>query len=235
MSLETTHEQTRSPFLATIAHELRHHVPFTAAGAASAIVVMTVLVLTETSSKLSEHFFHALHPAHVVLSALVTTALFRLHGGRRVWAIALVGYTGSVGIATLSDAIMPFWGATLLGIPIPLHVPFLEGEIMEGVGLPTWTLINGAAVVGILIGALWPRTRLPHAGHVLLSTYASLFYFTAYGAVGTHWLPRLPFIFVFLFLAVWVPCCMSDIVYPLLWTKGHGRCTEEHPCHRHRG
>jgi hypothetical protein len=217
-----------------IGHELKHHAPFTAGGALSAIVVMTILVLTGASSKLSKHFFHAFHPAHVVLSALVTTALFRLHGGRKVWAIFLVGYTGSVGIATLSDAIMPFWGGTLLGLPIPLHLPFIERDTMEGVGLPVWTLINGAAVIGILIGALWPRTRLPHFGHVLLSTYASLFYFTAYGPPGTHWLPRLPFIFVFLFLAVWVPCCASDIVYPLIWTKGQGRCTEEHPCHRHR-
>jgi hypothetical protein len=24
---------------------------------------------------------------------------------------------------------------------------------------------------------------------------------------------------VFLFLAVWVPCCTSDIIFPLLWVK----------------
>ena len=26
---------------------------------------------------------------------------------------------------------------------------------------------------------------------------------------------------VFLFLAVWLPCCTSDIVFPLLFTRGH--------------
>jgi hypothetical protein len=26
----------------------------------------------------------------------------------------------------------------------------------------------------------------------------------------------------FLFLAVWVPCCTSDIVFPLLWIKKTG-------------
>jgi hypothetical protein len=30
----------------------------------------------------------------------------------------------------------------------------------------------------------------------------------------------LPLIFLFLFLAVWVPCCVSDIVYPLLFVRG---------------
>ena len=36
-----------------------------------------------------------------------------------------------------------------------------------------------------------------------------------FGAID--WLPRLPLLFVFLFLAVWIPCCFSDIVFPLLW------------------
>jgi len=29
----------------------------------------------------------------------------------------------------------------------------------------------------------------------------------------------LPFIFLFLFLAVWIPCCTSDIVFPLLFIR----------------
>jgi hypothetical protein len=29
----------------------------------------------------------------------------------------------------------------------------------------------------------------------------------------------LPFIFLILFLAVWLPCCLSDIVYPLLFLR----------------
>ena len=41
------------------------------------------------------------------------------------------------------------------------------------------------------------------------------FSFTAFGVAD--WLPLLPFIFLFLFLSVWLPCCISDIVYPLLW------------------
>jgi len=26
-------------------------------------------------------------------------------------------------------------------------------------------------------------------------------------------------IFIFLFLSVWIPCCLSDIVFPLLFVK----------------
>jgi hypothetical protein len=146
----------------------------------------------------------------------------------------LIGYMGSIGIATLSDALMPFWGGTILGVDMHFHLPFIEPGKMPYVGVPVWILINSAAVIGIIVGALWARTRLPHALHLLLSTWASLFGFTAFAASGTNWVPRLPFVFVFLFLAVWVPCCTSDIVYPLLWTKGRGRCTEAMPCAAHR-
>jgi hypothetical protein len=68
------------------------------------------------------------------------------------------------------------------------------------------------------VACLWPKTKVPHAGHVLLSTWASLFHMTmAFGedVSPTTWVV-VP---VFLFLAVWVPCCTSDIVFPLLFSK----------------
>ncbi|MGB2650770.1 MAG: hypothetical protein WBD00_01005, partial [Candidatus Omnitrophota bacterium] len=68
----------------------------------------------------------------------------------------------------------------------------------------------------IAIAYFWPSTKFPHAGHVLISTWASLFHMimakgsltglVTYGAV-----------LVFLFLAVWIPCCLSDIVFPLIF------------------
>ena len=86
-------------------------------------------------------------------------------------------------------------------------------------------LAIAAAFIGIAI-ALWkPTTKFPHMGHVLLSTWASLFSFTAFGVAD--WLPLIPFIFIFLFLAVWLPCCVSDIIYPLLWVRGDQTETRE--------
>jgi len=220
--------------LKDLTKELKHHAPFTATGAATGIILMVVLVVSGATTAISRAGFHVFHPLHVVLSALVTTALYRLHGGRKLWAVALIGYTGSIGIATLSDAIMPFWGGSLLGVHMHFHLPFIEPHPMPYIGVPVWILINGAAVIGIVVGSLFPATRLPHFGHVMLSTWASLFGFTGFAIGDPNWLPRLPLVFVFLFFAVWIPCCASDIIYPLLWTKGHGRCTDEHPCHRHR-
>jgi hypothetical protein len=77
--------------------------------------------------------------------------------------------------------------------------------------------INFLALGGIAIGYWKQTTKIPHFGHVLLSTWASLFYIMAFGKAD--WIPLLPFIFLFLFLAVWLPCCTSDIIYPLLLVR----------------
>ena len=193
--------------LRQIATELKHHAPFTALGAATGIIIMVIIVLGNVPSSVSHTTFYILHPVHVVLSALVTTAMYKRYSSGKVWAVVLIGYFGSIGIATISDAVIPYLGGTLLNVKIEFHAPFIE----------KWWLVNPMALVGITIGYLRPTTKLPHSGHVLLSTWASLFYLTAFGIA--EWIPLLPFVFLFLFLAVFVPCCVSDIVFPLLFIR----------------
>jgi len=203
--------------LRRILQELKAHAPFTALGAVTGIIIMVIILITDVSASISEAVFYTLHPLHVVLSALVTTAIYRRYSQGRLWAAVLIGYFGSVGIATLSDAIIPFVEGSALSINIGFHLPFIETEAFPYLGVPKWVVINAAAAIGIAIGYWKQVTKIPHTGHVLLSTWASLFYFTAFGTAS--WVPLLPLIFVFLFLAVWLPCCLSDIVFPLLFIR----------------
>jgi hypothetical protein len=200
-----------------VLRQLRAHAPFTLAGTATGILIMAVIIATKTSPSLSHNLFWIMHPLHVLLSALVTTAMYALHGRRSLGAVLLVGYVGSIGIATLSDSIMPYAGEWLLNLPNRgVHIGFIE----------KWWLVNPLAFLGIALGYFWPRTKVPHAGHVLLSTWASLFHMTM--ALGTSVtlgvvLPSA----LFLFLAVWMPCCTSDIVFPLLFVKRHAVASPE--------
>jgi len=203
--------------LKQISKELRRHIPFTMFGAITGIIIMIIMVFFHTSKGISNAIFYTLHPLHVVLSALATTAMYKLHGKGKLWIAVLIGYTGSIGIATLSDAVIPYLGGGLLNVPMEFHVPFIETAKMPFIGIAKWKIVNSATVLGIVIGYLKPKTKFPHFGHVLLSTWASLFGFTAFGVA--NWTPLLPFVFLFLFLAVWIPCCVSDIVYPLLFVK----------------
>ena len=200
--------------LKRIITELKEHAPFTALGALTGIAIMAIIVLAEVPSGISHTVFYTLHPIHVVLSALVTTAMYVRYRQSKIWVAILIGWTGSIGIATVSDVIIPYLGGALLHIPMEFHVPFIETTQMPVIGIEKWKIVNSAALLGIAIGYWKQITRIPHSGHVLLSTWASLFYFAAFGVA--NWIPLLPFVFLFLFLAVWVPCCTSDIVYPLL-------------------
>jgi hypothetical protein len=189
-----------------IAHELREHIPFTTIGALTGIGIMVIVVLGNIPSHVSQTAFYTLHPLHVLLSALVTTAMYMRYKKGKFWMAILIGWTGSIGIATTSDAIIPYLSGTLLHAQMEFHVPFIE----------EWW-INFVALAGIAIGYWRQTTKIPHFGHVLLSTWASLFYFTAFGIAD--WIHLLPYVFLFLFLSVWIPCCTSDIIYPLLFVR----------------
>jgi hypothetical protein len=189
-----------------IAKELKEHIPFTALGALTGIIITVIIVLGNVPSHVSNTVFYTLHPLHVLLSALVTTAMYMRYKKGKIWVAILIGWTGSIGVATISDAIIPYLGGSLLHAQMEFHVPFIE----------EWW-INFLALGGIAIGYWRQTTKIPHFGHVLLSTWASLFYIMAFGKA--EWIPLLPFIFLFLFLAVWLPCCTSDIVYPLLFVR----------------
>ena len=198
-----------------IQQELKHHAPFTALGALAGIIFM--FLFRNLSQEISHELFYVFHPLHVLLSALATTSLFRLHtcpkGGAKRCNLPLllfVGYVGSIGIATVSDSIMPYLGEVLLDMPHRHHhIGFLERG---------W-FISAVAVVGIIIAYLNPSTKFSHAGHVLISTWASIFHVLMASGSQVNWLTYLA-LFLFLFLAVWIPCCISDIIFPLLFVKG---------------
>ncbi len=245
--------------IATIASELRHHAPFTLFGAATGIVCM--LLFRTVGTEVSHRLFQVFHPAHVVLSAIVTASLFRLYEKKAsLLKILLIGYFGAIGIATLSDCILPFFGESLLGVALPVHGDLHshgdtdhhagedpthdeahpetdhrpEGSIRSRIHLgfiEDWYVVNPAALLGGLIAWFYPRTRFPHAGHVLISTWASSFHVL----MNTHreLTPiMLVGVFAVLFIAVWLPCCISDIVFPLLFVKSppldHHHQTEPH-------
>lgn len=202
---------------ALIASELRNHAPFTTFGTVTGIVIMAAFIQFRIPREISSTIFWIMHPLHVLLSALVTTAIYRLHSKSGLLSIVIIGYAGSVGIATISDSLLPFAGEWLLDLPNRgVHLGFIE----------KWWLVNPLALSGIALGYIYPKTKVSHAGHVFLSTWASLFHILM--ALGTSInVVNAILIAVFLFLAVWIPCCTSDIVFPLLWINKDRRLDQD--------
>ncbi len=196
-----------------IFRELKIHAPFTILGAFTGIII--VVFLQRLPQNISFNIFYVLHPLHVILSALVTASMYEFymcsHQRKEctIGVLLVIGYVGSVGIATISDSIIPYLGEVMLNMPNrEIHIGFIE----------KWWLVNPLAILGIAIAYFRPSTKFPHAVHVLLSTWASLFHMIMAIGAPLNWLMYVG-VFVFLFLAVWLPCCVSDIVFPLLFVK----------------
>ncbi|MCK4364720.1 MAG: hypothetical protein KAW45_01580 [Thermoplasmatales archaeon] len=192
--------------------ELEHHIPFTIFGASTGILLMSIILFSDSLQQVglvSENIFFILHPTHVFLSALVTTAIYLKYSKKNRWLAIIIGYTGAIGIATVSDSIIPYFGELFLDLPYAEpHIGFIEEPIIT----------NISAFIGIFLAYWKGSTKFPHFGHVLISTWASLFHIImALGATVSG--IQILGIFIFLFLAVWLPCCTSDIIYPLLFTE----------------
>ncbi len=197
---------------AKIINELKTHAPFTLFGALTGIFLM--FIFRNIPQESAHDLFYVFHPLHICLSAVVTAALYKKYlkeekpGIKMFLKVLAVGYVGSIAIGTLSDSLIPFFGETLLKMPYRHeHIGFIE----------KWWLINPLAVAAIVFAYFKPVTKFPHAGHVLISTWASLFHMLM-AVDHAHAVPYFG-IFIFLFLAVWVPCCFSDIIFPLLFIR----------------
>ena len=237
--------------------ELKEHAPFTLFGAMLGVAFM--LLFRNIGKEGGHVLFMIFHPGHVVLSAMVTAALFRLHEKKAAFLkVLIIGYIGSIGVATLSDCIIPYLGESIFKVNIPTHQDVHHeqpddaaaakreeadqheaeqgheehvhgNELNIHLGfIEDWYIVNPAALLGVLLGYFLPRTKLPHTGHVLISTWASSAHVLMNLESEIGFLVLLG-LFAVLFLAVWLPCCVSDIVFPSLFVKSGVTCH----CHYH--
>lgn len=157
-------------------------------------------------------FFHLFHPAHMLFSAVATTAMFARYERRKGKAI-FIGLLGAIGVCGMSDIVMPQLSLYVLGYQTPWHVCILEEP---GLVLPFALL--GVVIGAVSAGGVARSTVFSHSLHVLTSTMASIFYMV--GPIGlTSWIDIVGQVFLFVVIAVTVPCCLSDIVFPLFMSK----------------
>jgi len=188
-----------------IIKEFKHHIPFTAFASVVA-VIFTIILLRFYSQEEIGPIFEILHPLHVVFSAFVTAAIYHKYK-KGIFMALLIGITGSVLIGSLSDIIFPWLGSLIFSLETHFHLPIIEEPL----------IILSVAFVGSLVGIFMKKTEAPHLLHVFLSVFASLFYIVAYSANLT--ISHLISSFIIIFISVIIPCCFSDIIYPLLFVK----------------
>ncbi len=197
----------------TILQELKEHFPFTLTASLLAGVLVTILYLVnrEYFVGVVSGLFGIMHPAHVLVSAMATAAIYWKYNKSVVKTI-LIGIGGAILIGSLSDVLFPWVFGNLFSLHTHFHLPIIEKPI----------LIIGVALIGSLAGMCLGLFRFSHSVHVFLSIFASLFYLLAFSIEMNVFAVLL--ISLLVFLAVYIPCCISDIVFPMLFAKVEKEC-----------
>ncbi len=234
-----THGHTRSGGArpSALLVELRDHLPFSVTAVAIGLIVAGAICimgfagqepgLTPSEADILAHprepagngesgaallFFHLFHPAHMFFSAAATAAMFCRYERKIIKAI-VIGLIGAIGVCGISDIVIPHASLLILGQKPAWHICVVEHP----------DLVLPFAAIGVMVavaasGGVIRSTIISHSLHVFASTMASIFYMV--GPLGmVAWIGVLGKVFLFVVLAVMVPCCLSDIVFPLLMSK----------------
>jgi hypothetical protein len=201
--------------------ELKDHIPYSVFSAAFALIVVAIfsagcfLIDQSKLSAVAGDLFHVFHPVHLLLSAAATTAMFWKYWHNPSRAV-VVGFLGSVLVCGISDIVIPWLGGMFLGVSMHLHICILEHPFMI---LP---FVFIGIVTGMVAAEVIPRaTVFSHTCHVFISSMASVLYLLSYGLV--NWMGAIGSVFIIIILAVVLPCCISDIVLPLLALPSCGK------------
>ncbi len=227
--------------LGYVSTELRRHLPFSVFSVVLGIVALALLTVViqsvggdlsrphEAPAVQAEHapvhdhevlatpaggLFHVFHPVHLLFSAVATTAMFWRYE-RRLWKAVITGFVGSVVVCSLSDVFFPYVGGLLLGAPMGFHLC-----IVEHPGLVFPFVFVGIGVGLLAADAVKASTFISHSAHVFTSSMASILYLVTYGL--SDWMGHVGGVFLVVVVAVMIPCCISDIIFPLLVVTPRG-------------
>ena len=189
-----------------IAGELKEHWPLALGASLIAVILVVIISLFGGTLDIVKNMFEIFHPAHVLVSAAATSAIFYKYRKSIVGGI-FVGVVGAILIGSLSDVLLPWVFGNLFSLETIFHLPIFEEPLS----------ILAVGIIGALAGIYLGMFKLNHSLHVFLSVFASLFYLLAF-SIALNICVILAISSV-VFLVVYIPCCIIDIVFPLWFVK----------------
>lgn len=205
----------------SITEELVCHVPYAIFSVAFSIMVLSFVSYfsfgdsVEILCHKSEQLFHSFHFMHIVFAATGTLISFFRFSKNMVRALIL-GVVSPMVFCTLSDSVLPYLAGQLLGVHMHFHLCFVS-HIFNVVPFLIAGIINGFAMSRHYGDRQLFYAVSSHAIHILVSSLASMFYLVAHGC--TDWYRIIGIVFIFLIIAVIIPCTLSDVVVPMLFAR----------------
>ncbi len=223
------HDTMHNHAHATLLDELLCHLPYAIFSVAFSLIMLSLLSYVEGAQTLHQlthghshshdsiHYrlFHSFHFLHLLFAGTGTMLMFRRYSKNLLTGI-LVGFFVPAVFCTLSDAILPFIGGRIIGLPIHFHWCFLNH-------LDTVIPFLGVGILNGLIMSTHKPSRQVfystgfHFLHIFISSMASILYLISFGF--HDWWTRIAFVFVYIIIAVVVPCTLADIIVPVAFAN----------------
>lgn len=215
----------------TMIGELICHLPYAIFSAAFSLILLSFLtfmaeIVGTESTRLqssSDVLFHSFHFMHIVFAATGTLITF-LRFSHRYIVGTLVAICSTLVFCTLSDSVLPYLVGEIFGMPMHFHLCVIS-ELRNVIPFLVIGIINGHVMSLHHSSKQGVFSIFSHFIHILISSLASLFYLIAEGFV--HWYDFMGPIFLFLIVAVVIPCTLSDLVVPMAFA-GAGKKHEKH-------
>ena len=212
---------TQNKSLQLLATELVCHFPYAVFSVALSLISAALLgyfsfgAQPQTVESGSLILFHALHFMHIVFASTGTVLTFFRFSNNVVKGM-IVGAISSIFFCVLSDVVMPYLVGESMGVVMDFHIcfltewynvaPFLAVGLFNG-----WVLSKHASGQGSFY-SIWS-----HFMHIFVSSLASTLYIISHGMHDWH--AHMGILFIFLVIAVVVPCTMSDVVVPIYFSQ----------------
>lgn len=203
--------------------ELVCHIPYAGFSLALGFTILSLLNFVAGPAASHEGYhvlFHSFHYLHIILAVVGTTVTFFRYSRAVITGVVIALIVPTI-FCVLSDVILPTLAGKLLGVHMHMHICFMN--LHDSLNMLAF------AFIGLLCGlallkhkeSLKTFSICSHFLHILVSSMASLFYMVGHGF--ETWYHSMGILFLFLFVAVVVPCTLSDVVVPLYFARNSKR------------
>ncbi|BDC34866.1 hypothetical protein Noda2021_08240 [Candidatus Dependentiae bacterium Noda2021] len=210
--------------------ELAHHLPYAIFSVALSLVILSFVSFLSFGQfeqgalkKGSKMLFHGFHFMHITFAATGTLITF-FRFSKNIFRALITGITSTVFFCTISDSVLPYLGGSALGVDMKFHLCFFK-ELPNVIPFLIVGLINGWVMSRHHSSRQSGYSLTSHFSHIFISSLASSFYLVSHGFFD--WYKQIGFVFLFLIIAVVIPCTLADVVVPMTFARA-GKKDEKH-------
>lgn len=163
----------------------------------------------------SHVLFHTFHFMHIVFASSGTVLTFFRFSKKTLRGI-VVGALSAIFFCVLSDSIMPYLVGEFMGVQMDFHICFVT-EINNVLPFLLVGLFNGWVLSKHNSAEKSFYSIWSHFMHIFVSSLASMLYIISHGM--HDWYDQMGLLFMFLIIAVVIPCTLSDVVVPVYFAQ----------------